>query len=249
MRKILLYFSLKYNGDYTKIYNAIKEKEVVSQKDIDEVESKIKCKYVTMIDNEYPSCLRKIGTPPFVLFYYGDISLLSKNNKIAIIGKRENSEYGKLMCEKIINELDKSTCIVSGLAIGIDGIAHNLALKNNLSTIAILGNGIDYIYPYKNKYIYDNIKKNGLLISEYPFATPPVKQNFLIRNRIIAALVSHIVVIEASFKSGTMNTVTYGLEFGKEICCVPYLATYNSGCNKLIQQGAKLIECAADIFE
>lgn len=249
MRKILLYFALKYKGNFNMIYKAIKEKEFVEQKQLDDIESKIKCSYITLLDKEYPACLKDIGTPPFVLFYYGDLSLLNCSNKISIIGKRENSNYGKIMCEKIVSELDKNTCVVSGLALGIDAIAHKTALNSNLKTIAVLGCGIDYIYPYKNIDIYNKIKEKGLLISEYPNDINATPQNFLIRNRIIAALSEYILVVEASYKSGTMNTVAYGLEFGREICCVPNLANINSGCNKLIKQGAKLVECAKDIYE
>ena len=249
MNKILLYFSLKYNGDFNKIYKAIKEKELVSKNLLENIESKIKSKYVTLVDKEYPDCLKHIANPPFVLFYYGDFSLLSNNDKLAIIGKRENSEYGKVMCEKIVKELDKNCCVISGLAKGIDSIAHQSAIDNNLKTIAVLGSGIDNCYPLSNKSLYEIIKKEGLIISEYPNSINANPQNFLIRNRIIAAISDNILVIEASYKSGTMNTVAYGLEFGKEIYAIPYLANSNSGCNYLIKQGAKLVENAKDIYE
>lgn len=248
MRKVLLYFALKYKGDFNKIFEAIKEKEAVTQQQLDEVEKKIKCNYITLIDNNYPNYLKHISTPPFVLFYYGDISLLTRQDNIAIIGKRNNSEYAKKMCEKLVDELsNKNRCIVSGMALGIDGIAHKRAIKNNIKTIAVLGGGIDNIYPLKNAEIYNEIKKNGLIISEYPNTLSPEPANFLIRNRIIAAIVKDIIVVEADYKSGTMNTVSYGLDYGKEIYALPYLANSNSGCNYLIKQGAKLIETIDDI--
>lgn len=250
MRKVLLYFALKYDGDYKKILQAVSSKEHVENKDIENIESKIKCKYVTIIDREYPISLKHIGTPPFVLFYYGDISLLNNYNKIAVIGKRECSIYGEEMTKKIVKQLKFYKIVtVSGLAKGIDSIVHITSLENKIKTIAVLGSGIDYCYPIANKEIYEKIKTNGLIISEYPNNLSPSPQNFLVRNRIIAALSESIVVIEANYKSGTMNTVTYGLEFGKDIFAVPTLATANSGCNQLIKQGAKLIENANDIFE
>lgn len=250
MRKIILYFALKYDGDYSKMLQAIKCHEVVNNEDLKNIEERIKCQYVTIIDANYPAYLKTIATPPLILFYYGNLSLLNSNIKIALIGKRKMSEYGKKMTTKIVDELvGCSACIISGLALGIDSLAHEMALNNNLNTVAILGSGIDYCYPKSNQIIYEKIKERGLIISEYPNMVIPQPQNFLIRNRIIAALSDYIVVIEANIKSGTMNTVSYGLEYNKEICCVPYLANHNSGCNMLIKQGAKLIETAADIFD
>lgn len=248
MRKILLYFALKYEGDYNKVYLAIKSKEHVSLNSLKQIEEKINCNYLTILDDNYPECLKGIANPPIVLFYYGDISLL-KNNNIAVIGTRKYSTYGKNMTIKIVSEL-KEYCVntISGLAIGIDSFVHQESLNNNIKTIAVLGCGIDYCYPKQNEELYEQIKQKGLVISEYPGNQVPRPANFLIRNRIIAALSQSIVVIEASYKSGTMNTVAYGLEYGKDIFAIPYLANKKSGCNYLIKQGAKLIEEAKDIF-
>ena len=250
MRRNILYFAIKYNGNYKQILKAIQEKEFVSEKDLENVESKIKCKYITLIDKDYPLFLKGIGTPPFILFYYGDISLLYRSNKIAVIGNRTYSIYGRDMTKKVVKELKQyDPVIVSGLAFGIDSIAHLEALDNDMKTIAVLGGGIDYCYPLTNKDLYEQIKKKGLIISEYPNEIVPEPQNFLIRNRIIAAISDLILVTEAKYKSGTMNTVAYGLEFGKDIFAIPYLANTSSGCNYLIKQGAKLVECAKDIYE
>ena len=248
--KIILYFALKYEGNYKKIYEAIKNKEQVFSSDLEQIENKIKSKYITIVNPLYPNSLKQIGTPPIILFYYGDITLLSNSNIVAVIGKREYSMYGKLMTEKIVSGLkDYDATIVSGMAFGIDSIAHQNSLENKMKTIAVLGGGIDYCYPFSNKELYECIKKDGLIISEFPNEIVPEPQNFLIRNRIIAALCEYLLVIEAKYKSGTMNTVAYALEFGKDIFAVPSLATSESGCNHLIKQGAKLVECAKDIYE
>ena len=250
MRKILLYFAIKYEGNYEKIYQAIKNKEQVKKEEIEQIEKKLKCNYITIIDPLYPLKLKSIVTPPIVLFYYGDINLLTHSNNVAIIGTRKNSTYGQEMTLKIVSGLKKYQAnTVSGLATGIDGIGHQASIDNGVKTIAVLGSGIDYCYPSENKKIYEYIKENGLIISEYPGTLKPNKSFFLIRNRIIAAISEYIVVIEAKYKSGTMNTVAYGLEYGKEICCIPHLANEESGCNMLIKQGAKLIETAKDIYE
>lgn len=249
MRRILLYFALKYEGDYFLILEAIKGKERVDEKDLKDIEKKINCKYVTIIDENYPSKLKNSFRPPWVLFYYGDYSLVEKNS-IAVIGARQNSYYGKIMCEKIVKESKPYVdVIVSGLAYGIDSIAHRQALNSQIKTIAILGSGIDHCYPKEHLKLYEEICKKGLVISEYPNKVTPRKDNFLIRNRLIAGLSEQVVVIEANYKSGTMNTVTFALEYGKDVCCVPSLATKKSGCNMLIKQGAKLVENAKDIFE
>ena len=135
MRRFLLYFALKYDGDYKKILQAVSSKEHVENKDIENIESKIKCKYVTIIDREYPISLKHIGTPPFVLFYYGDISLLNNYNKIAVIGKRECSIYGEEMTKKIVKQLKFYKIVtVSGLAKGIDSIVHITSLENKIKT-------------------------------------------------------------------------------------------------------------------
>lgn len=250
MRKILLYFALKYKGNYKEIYEAIKRKEPVTVEDLAKVESQIKSKYVTIVDPAYPSKLKNIGTPPIILFYYGNLDLMNSHNIMAIIGNREFTPYGQEITEKIVAGLkDYSVITISGLAIGIDAIAHKASLDNNIPTIAVLGGGIDYCYPNCNQEIYDRIKENGLIISEYPNDIVPKPDNFLVRNRIIAGLSDGIVVTEAKYKSGTMNTVAYGLEFGKDIFAVPNLANIGSGCNYLIKQGATLIESAKDIFD
>ena len=250
MRKIILYLALKYEGDFNKILKAIEEHEPVSKEELKNVEKRINSKYVTIIDVEYPTCLKHIANPPFVLFYYGNINLLNGNNKVAVIGKRKFSSYGEQMCKKIVNELKAyNATIVSGLALGIDAIAHQISLNNKMNTVAVLGSGIDYCYPPSNIDIYNQIKEKGLIISEYPNKQIPEPKNFLVRNRIIAAVSEYIVVIESNFKSGTMNTVSYGLEYNKEICCVPFLANQESGCNHLIKQGAKLVEGAKDIYD
>ena len=249
MRHILLYLSVKYAGDFNSMYDAIKRKELIDKDDVEKVLKSVKSKYITLLDKEYPLSLKHIGTPPLVLYYYGDIKLLNNPNIIAIIGARKCSEYGKEMTKRIVAGLTKyEATILSGGALGIDGIAHTIALENHQKTILVSASGIDNPYPKTHTELYERIKKEGLIISEYPGMIEPQPTFFLIRNRIIAALSERIVVTEAKVRSGTINTVAYGLEFGKDICCVPSNANLNSGCNMLIKQGAKLIEKANDIY-
>lgn len=249
MNDILLYLAVKYEGDFNKIFKAIMEKEHCNDEDVRKVVKSIKCKYTTVISSDYPERLKKLNHPPFVLFYEGDLSLINKKN-IAVIGSRENTEYGKIMTEKVINSLVYNEyVIISGLAKGIDYLAHIETLKRKGKTIAVLGNGIDYYYPLENKDVQDQIKKEGLLISEYPPLTKPQKYNFPNRNRIIAALCDAVLVVESKTLSGTMTTVNEALALGKDIMCFPERATENSGCNQLIKSGAYLVDSIDDIFE
>ena len=253
MHEILVYLSIIYKGDWNKIYESILNKTPIDKNEALAACNNLNCNYITILDDSYPLCLKSIYKPPFVLFYKGDINLLNDNNfKIAVIGNRLNSEYGKNITEKICKDLicKKENCvIVSGLAKGIDSIAHNCCLNHNGKTIAVLGNGLDIIYPKENKNLYNNIIDKGLLISEYPPGTVPSKEKFPIRNRLIAGISNCVAVMEAKEKSGTMNTVSHALEDGKPIFCVPDKCDVSSGCNKLIKEGAKLIENATDILE
>jgi len=251
MEKILVYLSVIYKGNWDKIYNAVLSKEPIDRKEMEETLKNVSDKYITLLDSNYPQCLKGIYKPPFVIYYVGDIGLLEKKNKIAVIGSRNNTEYGKeateIICKEIIT--DNNTVIISGLAKGIDSIAHSVCLKEDGKTIAVLGNSLDVIYPKENSKLYEEIAKKGLILTEYPFETKPESKNFLERNRIIAGISDGVVVTEAKEKSGTMNTVCHALENGKQIFCVPDKLTSNSGCNKLIKEGAKLIQSGYDVLE
>ena len=253
MEKVLVYLSLIYNGNWDRIYNAILNKEPVDKEKMEECLNELKDNYITLLNPNYPLSLKYIYKPPFVLFYKGDIDLLTDNNlnRIAVIGSRNNSEYGKTITQTICqNMLERNTIvIVSGLAKGIDSIAHRECLKSNGKTIAVLGNGLNVTYPKENANLYKDIAEKGLIITEYPSNSLPDSSNFLQRNRIISGISEAVVVTEAKVKSGTMNTVSYALENGKQIFCVPDTVNSNSGCNKLIKEGAKLIENGFDVLD
>jgi DNA processing protein len=249
MEEILLYFAIKYQGNFKDIYRAISEKEEFNKEELERYKANMKCSYTTIISDDYPERLKHIACPPFVLFYYGDLSLTTKKT-LGVIGMRNNTYYGKKATEYFVNELAKRNyVIVSGLAYGIDSIAHKQCIESNGQTIAVLGCGIDYCYPKENRDIYQIIKQGHLLISEYPFHTPPRKWQFPSRNRLIAGFSLGVLVTEARLKSGTMITVGYALEQGKEVMCVPEKYDESDGCNSLIQQGAKLVKNIEDIVE
>lgn len=250
MDDILLYFSYIFNGDWLKIYDSIKNKIPVDYEKLEVIKGSIKSKYVTILSSDYPEELKLIDCPPYVLYYRGNYDLLKNKNKISVIGSRNSTPYGESMTKLLVSDLvAKEFVIVSGSARGIDSIAHQAALDLGGGTIAIVAQGIDIVYPKENKNLYESIELKGLIISEYPDGSQPVKSNFPYRNRLIAALCKGILVVEAKVRSGTMITVRYGLSYNKEVFCVPNVANIDSGCNLLIKQGAKLTEKIDDILE
>ena len=206
--------------------------------------------YVTINSEYYPERLKEIDDAPYVLFYKGDVSLLNYN-MVAIVGSRKNSTYGEVVTRQIVGELrNMDYGVVSGVAYGIDAIAHKECLSRGIKTIGVLGCGIDIIYPRANKLVYNEIEKNGLLISEFLPNTKPMPYNFPRRNRIITALSRGVIVIEATVKSGSLITVNYALQYGRDVMAVPGLVsnTNSKGCNLLIRDGAKVFVELGDLY-
>ena len=248
MEEILLYFSLKYAGDFDSILKALECKEKIDEKLKKELFKDITANYTTLISPDYPTALKEIACPPFVLFYYGNLALV-KNKCISVIGKRHPSTYGVECTAALAAQLvEAGYTIISGMAMGIDTIAHQSTITANGQTIAVLGSGIDYCYPHRNQQLYQVLKDHHLVISEYPGKFIPQKINFPRRNRIISGLSESILVTEANQQSGTMITVGHGLEQGKDIYCVPSRINDALGCNYLSQQGAKLVINVSDIL-
>ena len=250
-REIIIYLAIKYAGDWNAIYQAIKQKELVDETQVTETLKSIKSEVVTIIDATYPESLKKIYKPPFVLFYYGDLNLIQMMDKtIAVIGSRQASTYGLTMTELITASLvDEGMMIVSGLAYGVDIKAHETAIAHQGKTIAILGSGIDVCYPKEHYTTYQTIKKEHLLLSEYPQMTPANKDHFPWRNRLIAGLARGVFVSEAKKRSGTLITVGYALYLGKDVYVLPHQANTDNSTNQLIKDGAVLVESGQDILE
>ena len=195
-------------------------------------------------DKEYPTLLKNIYDPPICLYIKGDKSILN-NISISIIGCREATNYGIKVAKEFAYNISKQKInIISGLAKGIDSAAHLGAVEANEKTVAVLGNGLDTIYPKENKNLAQKIlDSGGAIISEYPLGTFPKKENFPARNRIISGLSNSLLVVEAKEKSGTLITVDFALEQGRDVFVVPgNISSINSvGTNDLIKQGAKLV--------
>ena len=205
-----------------------------------------------LTDKNYPQRLLHCHDSPTLLYYRGNANL--NNPKIiSIVGTRNYSEYGKMISEKIIAELqEENILIVSGLAFGIDTIAHKAALKNNLPTLGVLAHGLDRIYPLQNKTLAKQIIINGGLLSEFMSDTIPDKQNFPKRNRIVAGISDAILVIESGIKGGSLITAELGNNYNKDVFAIPGRLTdsKSEGCNHLIKTNkASLLTSASDLLE
>lgn len=207
---------------------------------------------VTLNDEIYPKFLQEVYHPPLILYVKGNVKILSQP-QIAIVGSRNSSYQGNENALSLAKELVKENWIItSGLALGIDAFAHQGALEGNGKTIAVMGTGLDHIYPRSNKKLAENIIENdGALVSEFPLAYPPCAKNFPQRNRIISGLSVGVVVIEANLRSGSLITARLAMEQGREVFALPG-SIHNllaKGCHQLIRQGAKLIDSVTDITE
>jgi len=230
--------------------------QIKAFKDWKKVEKELECadstgvSIVTSQDPLYPSQL--LSTYDYPAFLYVKGHLKEDDVNVAVVGSRTASTYGKFTTERLCRELVlRGITVISGLARGIDSAAHRGALSGKGRTIAVLGCGLDVVYPPENEKLFTEISLQGALISEFPFGTPPNAPNFPARNRIISGISLGVVVVEASEKSGSLITARIALEQGREVFAVPGSidSSGSRGTNKLIKQGAKLIENVEDILE
>jgi DNA processing protein len=244
--------------DHLEGVGPIRAKSIIEFTDFNRVEEelafieKYKIKALLPPDKDYPHRLLNCYDSPSVLYYRGTADL--NNLKIlGIVGTRNNNEYGRSICEKIIEDLnDETILIVSGLAFGIDTIAHKAALKNNMETVGVVGHGLDQIYPSQNKSLAKQMTEKGGILTEFVSKTKPDKQNFPIRNRLVAGMCDAIVVVESGIKGGSLITAELANGYNKEVFAIPGRTTdtKSAGCNYLIKTNkAALITSAADILE
>ncbi|MFD2443509.1 DNA-processing protein DprA [Bacillus sp. CGMCC 1.16607] len=206
---------------------------------------------ITYFDESYPNMLKEIYQPPWCLFVKGDISLLNEPKKLAIVGSRQASSYGKSAIQHILPPLlEKNIVIVSGLAKGIDALAHQMTIERGGKTIAVIAGGHFHLYPQENKNLAKRMEMDHLIISEYTPETRPSKWQFPARNRIISGLCEGTLIIEAKRKSGSLITANFAVQEGREVFAIPgsIFNPYSAGTNDLIQQGAKLIMSGEDIL-
>lgn len=213
----------------------------------------MKVKKITQDETDYPDALRNIPTPPKELYFLGvSPSLWLARPRVAIVGSRGVTPYGRMVTEQFAGQLaERGITIVSGLALGVDAIAHTAAVEKGGMHIAILANGLDEIYPASNTDLARRLLENGgAILSEYPPGTPSLKQNFIARNRIVAGLADALLITEAAEQSGTLHTARFALEQGRDVLVVPgNITSPNSvGCNNLIKSGATPVTSVEDVL-
>jgi len=223
--------------------------DVFVQQQLERMET-LRAGVLTFWDEAFPDRLKRIYDPPAFLFYKGRTDILN-DKMFAVVGTRMPSSYGRMITEQLTAELVlNGFTIISGFARGVDTQAHKAAIKNNGATVAVLGNGLDTIYPSENKKLFSQIAEQGLILTEYPMGTKPDAGNFPKRNRIISGMSSGVLITEAGQKSGALLTAGYALEQNREVFAVPG-AVYSgksTGSNNLIKNGAKLVQNIEDIL-
>lgn len=190
------------------------------------------------LDEAYPRRLKQIDDAPIILFGRGNMELNCRRT-LGIVGTRNATHYGKQVTEDLIEAIkDKEITVISGLALGIDGVAHQSCVQANVPNIALLGHGLDLVYPYKHKRLAESIVLNGGLLTEFPMRTKPDACNFPMRNRIVAGMVDALVVVESDVKGGSLITCNLANDYGKDVFAVPgpIYSKYSSGCHKVISE-------------
>lgn len=206
---------------------------------------------ITLADAEYPQALLETPNPPAVLYVKGRLELLNRP-ALGIVGSRHATPQGERDAEAFAHTLsDAGFTIVSGMALGIDTAAHRGGLKGAASSIAVVGTGLDIVYPARNRELAHQLAEHGAIVSEFPLGTPSKAQNFPRRNRIISGMSRGVLVVEAALQSGSIITARLAGEQGREVFAIPgsIHSPLSKGCHRLIKQGAKLVESAQDILE
>jgi DNA processing protein len=246
----VLYYSLIHQGDYRAIKNALLDNEAISLARFEKEIREINSHYVTIYDEAYPSRLRDLSEPPFVLYYYGDLKMLEGERIVAMVGTRHPSSYGQKMADFFASRLaDAHIVVISGMARGIDGMSQQAAIVHGGRTCGVLGSGIDFIYPKSNQALYEELVSYQCIVSEYPGMTRPQKFFFRNRNRIITGLADKLIVVEAGLKSGTMVSVGHALDQGRDIYAVPGRLDESPGCALLFSQGAYVLTSLNDLYD
>jgi len=246
-KQVIEYYEISASNNFFKVRDKIDiEKcylEVLNNEDIG---------IITPLDKEFPPLLKEIPDYPVCLYFKGNFEGIDFDRNVAVVGSRNASTTAKLSLNSIISNLKNSNItIVSGLAAGIDSQAHISAIENNLKTIAVVGTGLDIVYPSQNKNLFDNITNNfGVALSEYPLKTNPAPQNFPQRNRIVVGMSKGTLVAEAKLKSGAMISANLTLDYNRELMCMPgnILNPNTSGIYHLIRNGAGIVATAEDLL-
>lgn len=251
-KEILIFLSLKYKGQQKDIFNAIKAKEVIHEPEVKEAAAPFLNKVVTVLDKDYPDGWKQLLMPSILSYYEGNRSLLNPSSlerSVTYVGSRVASAEGKKIAREMGRSLAKAgVTVISGLARGIDGEVMRGAMEEKGKIIGISGAGIDIDYPAQNRDIYDYIRHQGLLLSEFPPGVRPQPEYFPQRNRLLAGLGTITIVGEAERRSGSLITANIAIEQGKDVGAIPTAPFKESGTNALIKDGAYLIDEVSDIL-
>lgn len=246
-KKVCAHFDISVPRDYIARRQTI-DVDICFKKAFEDEDIKL----LTFEDSHYPPLLKQIPDYPLALFYKGNIDLLDNECNLAVVGSRNASNEACIALNNIISGFRNSNLtVVSGLAYGIDAQAHKSAIENNIKTVAIIGCGLDTIYPNQNKNIfYDIVEKSGVVMSEYPLKVKPMPANFPQRNRIVAGMSKGTLVAEAKLKSGAMISANLTLDYNRELMCIPgnILNPNTTGIYHLIKNGASITTNAQDIL-
>lgn len=253
-REIVLALSIRCDGEWKSVYDIILKKKRLTDEEAKEAILKEKAPYKAIVDKDYPDFFKNVYQPPFLFYYYGNYDLLTARRKLTVVGTRNPTDYQRrtvpFLLEEAFSKSKVPITIVSGMAVGIDAMSMRMAMRHNLGVIAVLGSGIDHVYPEESKDIYDYCKSGkGLVISEYPLDTPPKASHFTFRNRLLAACSPVCFVGGGSRKSGSASTARHALELGKDILALPCDVTGDDLTNSLIQDGAGPVLSGRDIVE
>lgn len=238
----------------TSIKNFLDEKKNINPQECLEYIKERGIDFIHPEDERYPYLLRHISNPPIGLFILGNLNLCNLEKTLAVVGSRRASENARITLKNILSDFQNSDiCIVSGLAEGIDTIAHTTAINNNIKTIAVIGGGFDKLYPKSNIQLFNKIvnEEGGAVISEYWMDTDALSWHFPVRNRIVSGLSKGVLVAEAAIKSGAMITANLALEQGRELMCMPGLISNpnTQGIYKLLKTGASMVTTSQDILD
>ncbi len=249
-KEILIYLSHFYEGDAEKVLDHIRAKKPVNPREVEAFAASVRTPYITLFDDIYPDDWKQLFLPPLVTYYEGDISLLKElKQSVTYVGSRNASRESLALAREFGKELARNgVTVISGLARGIDYEVMRGAMEEKGKVIGISGAGIDIDYPSASKDIYEYTRTHGLLLSEYPKGVSPARNHFPLRNRLLAATGKVTIVGEAELKSGSLITASYAINLGKDVGCLPSLASKGSGTNALIKDGAFLIDEVDDIL-
>lgn len=251
----LLALSNYFDGNWKEMLNCIQKKRMVlTQDDVRKAYSKTKSFFVNLLDDDFPLAFKSVLKTPFLLYYYGNLNLLEKPYRLTCVGTRKPTFYQAETCYKFIQEVERKlnneVVIISGMAAGIDQTCMKAAMDLNAPLITILGSGIDNPYPKNNYGIYQYCKEvNGLILSEYPRDISAKPENFLFRNRLLAAAAPVVFIGGGKNRSGTARTISYALDMGKEVAALPCDVSGDDLTNTIIKEGANSILTSDDLVE